>query len=184
MNRMSLFYLFTKQIKKWIPIFCRHTGLPWWHSGKESACQCIRFVFNPWVGKIPWSRKWQPTPAFLPGKFYGQRSLASSSPWGQKRVGHDLETKQQQTWGVEKGCFPPSPLNTNPKRIMNTQAELLISLMNTQQAELLISSKRDVHPSIHSELLCSLRVGHMPGPGGPKIMVQFLHLRTCCCCCC
>ena len=30
---------------------------------------------NPWVRKIPWKRKWQPTPIFLPGKFHGQRSL-------------------------------------------------------------------------------------------------------------
>ena len=33
-------------------------------------------------GKIPWSRKWQPTPVFLPGKSHGQRSLAGLSPWG------------------------------------------------------------------------------------------------------
>ena len=59
--------------------------LPGLHSGKESACWCRRHKrcgFNPWVRKIPWSRKWQPTPLFLPGEFYGQRSLASYSPWG------------------------------------------------------------------------------------------------------
>ena len=32
-----------------------------------------RHRFNPWVGKIPWRRNWQPTPVFLPGKFHGQR---------------------------------------------------------------------------------------------------------------
>ena len=37
---------------------------------------------------------WQPTPAFLPGKSHGQRSLAGYSPWGRKRVGHNLVTKQ------------------------------------------------------------------------------------------
>ena len=37
---------------------------------------------NPWVGKISWSRKWQPTPVFLLGKFHGQRSLAGYSPRG------------------------------------------------------------------------------------------------------
>ena len=45
-------------------------GVPRWHSGKESARQCRRRKrcrFSPWVGKIPWSRKWQPTLAFLPG---------------------------------------------------------------------------------------------------------------------
>ena len=40
--------------------------------------------FDPWVGKIPWRRKWQPTPVFLPGKCHGQRSLVGYSPWGCK----------------------------------------------------------------------------------------------------
>ena len=47
-------------------------------------------------GKIPWRRKWQPTPVFLPGKAHGQRNLADNSPWGHKRVGYDLVTEQQQ----------------------------------------------------------------------------------------
>ena len=64
-------------------------GLPLWHSGKESACQCRRYnrcMFNPWIGKIPWSRKWQTAPVFLPGKSHGQRNLAGYSPWGPKSV--------------------------------------------------------------------------------------------------
>ena len=40
--------------------------------------------FDTWVGKIPWRRKWQSTPVFLPGEFHGQRSLASCSLWGRK----------------------------------------------------------------------------------------------------
>ena len=59
-------------------------GLPRWLSGKEPACQSRRHGFNPWFGKIPWRRKWQPTPVFLPGKYHGQRSLAGYSPWGCK----------------------------------------------------------------------------------------------------
>ena len=46
--------------------------------------QCRRPRFNPWVGKIPWRRKWQPTPVILPGKSHGQRSLVGYSPWGHK----------------------------------------------------------------------------------------------------
>ena len=42
---------------------------------------------DPWVGKISWKRKWQPTPVFLPGEFHGQRSLAGYSPWGHKESG-------------------------------------------------------------------------------------------------
>ena len=37
-----------------------------------------------WVRKIPWERKWQPTPVFLPRKSHGQRSLGGYSPWGCK----------------------------------------------------------------------------------------------------
>ena len=50
-------------------------------SGKESTCNNRRCGFNPWVGKIPLRRKWQPTSVFLPGKSQGQRSLAGYSPW-------------------------------------------------------------------------------------------------------
>ena len=43
--------------------------------------------FDPWVGKIPWRRAWQPTPVFLLGESHGQRSLAGYSPWGLKELG-------------------------------------------------------------------------------------------------
>ena len=43
-----------------------------------------RCRFNPWVRKIPWSRKWQRTPGFLPQKLQGQRSLVGHRPWGHK----------------------------------------------------------------------------------------------------
>ena len=55
---------------------------------KKPACQCRRCKrcrFNPWAGKIPWSKKCQHTPVFLPGKFHGQRSLVlGNSPWACK----------------------------------------------------------------------------------------------------
>ena len=64
--------------------------LPRWCSGKESACQCRRRRFSPWVRKIC-RRKWQ-LPVFLPGKSHWHRSLAGYSQWGPKRVGHDWAT--------------------------------------------------------------------------------------------
>ena len=70
-------------------------GLPRWLTGKESAYQCRRCRFSPSVGKLPWRRKGQPTPVFLPGKSHGQRRLVGYSPCGAKRVGLDLITKQQ-----------------------------------------------------------------------------------------
>ena len=72
-----------------LPSFLPRTieGLPRWLSGKESACQCRthkRWGINPWVGKTPRRRKWQPTPVLLPGKSHGQRSLVGSSAWGRR----------------------------------------------------------------------------------------------------
>ena len=52
--------------------------------GKHVCLQYGRPGFDPWVGKIPWKRKWQPTPVLLPEKSHGQRSLVSNSPWGCK----------------------------------------------------------------------------------------------------
>ena len=54
-----------KQLKN---VYVWKHGLPRGYSGKESSCQYGRCKFNPWVRKIPWSRKWQPTPVFLPGE--------------------------------------------------------------------------------------------------------------------
>jgi len=58
-------------------------------SGKEPACKSKRHKrhgFDPWVGKIPWKRAWQPIPEFLPGESHGQRRLAGYSPWGHKEL--------------------------------------------------------------------------------------------------
>ena len=58
--------------------------------GKESACKCNRHkrhAFDPWISKIPWSRKWQPTPVFWPGEFHRQRSLEGYILWGHKELG-------------------------------------------------------------------------------------------------
>ena len=54
--------------------------------GKEPACLCRRPGFYPWVGKTPWRRKRQPTPALLPGESPAQRSLVAYSPWGCKEL--------------------------------------------------------------------------------------------------
>ena len=62
-------------------------GFPGGSEVKAAACfclQCKRPGFHPWVGKIPWRRKWQPTPVLLPGKSHWRRSLVGYSPQGRK----------------------------------------------------------------------------------------------------
>jgi len=61
-------------------------GFPGGASGKESAGQCRRHRFDPWGWQIPWRKKGQATPVFLPGESHRQRSLVSYSPWGDKEL--------------------------------------------------------------------------------------------------
>ena len=79
-------------------------GLSRWLSDKESAYQCMRHGFYPWVRKIPWRRKWLPTPVFLPGKI----------PWTEEpgllslelqRVRHDCVTEHTHTVGLLDWAF-------------------------------------------------------------------------------
>ena len=73
-----------------------------WLSGKESACQCKRYRFDPWVEKIPWRRKWQSTPAFLPGKPHGQRNLEGYSPRGLKEPDMTEHAHKDRRWKANK----------------------------------------------------------------------------------
>jgi len=57
--------------------------------------------FDPWVGKIPWRRKWQSTPVFLPGKSHGQRNLVGYSPWHHK-VLEMTEQLSAHTWEYQQ----------------------------------------------------------------------------------
>ena len=56
-------------------------GFPGGSEGKASACNAGDPGLIPWVGKIPWRRKWQPTLVLLPGKSHGWRILVGYSPW-------------------------------------------------------------------------------------------------------
>ena len=72
-------------------------GLPWWLSGKESACNAGDIGLHPCCGKIPWINKWQYTLLFLPAKSHEQRYLVGYNPWGRKRVRYNLATKSSTT---------------------------------------------------------------------------------------
>ena len=60
--------------------------------------------FDPWVGKIHWRRKWQPTPVLMPGKSYGRRSLVGYSPRGRK----ESDTTEQPHFHFFFTPCPPS----------------------------------------------------------------------------
>jgi len=67
-----------------LDLFSPSSDFPGGSDGKASCLKYRRFGFSPWVGKISWRRKWQPTPVFLPGKSHGRRNLVGYRPWGCK----------------------------------------------------------------------------------------------------
>ena len=86
-------------------------GLPRRHSGEESTCQCRtykRHGFDPWVGKIPWRRKWQPTPVVLPGESHGWRSLAGYSLWVGKESDRTEHSHTHTHWLMFAKLWIPS----------------------------------------------------------------------------
>ena len=100
-NTLSLFLCIhiVAKVKKCL-LSNSYVGFPSGSLGKESACNEGDKGISPWVGKIPWVEKWQPTPVFLPGKPHGQRSLVGYSSKGGK--GSDAnELKHRQTYDRE-----------------------------------------------------------------------------------
>ena len=114
---------------EFIRVICLR-GLPYGPAGKDST-------FNvgdtgdassiPWVGKVPWRRKWQPTPVCLPEKSCRQRSLAGYNPWGWK----ESDTTEQLTlfkivalrssftrlWQITLGCLQKSVFFAEDKNV-------------------------------------------------------------------
>ena len=95
-------------------------GLPWWLSGKESACQCRRHRFNPQVRTIPWRNKWQPS--ILAWEIPWTEEPGGLQSMGSQRVRQDLATKQelqlclQVPFSFTSKCLPkglPNKCSTN-----------------------------------------------------------------------
>ena len=95
------------------------------------------------AGKDPLGRAWHPTPVFLPGGSHGQRGLAGYSPWGRKRVGHDLATEQ-----------PPTEVQQVFLRLVHARAACLYLLAG-------VSAFR---PSVHSSRIPETQRQHPNDP--------------------
>ena len=86
-------------------VVCILLWASWVAQEQRINLQCRRQGFYPWVKKIPWDRKWQRTPVFLPEKCHGQRSLVNYSSWGLKELdmtGHSTHTYTHHTPGDGK----------------------------------------------------------------------------------
>ena len=91
---------------KYLPLDLGSTwGCPGGLDSKEIACNTGDPGLIPGGVKIPWRRKWQATPVFLPGESHGQRSLVGYSPWGCKELDRteSLPLIYILTWGFPGG---------------------------------------------------------------------------------
>ena len=100
---------------------------------KTPAGQCRRHTFDPWVGKIPWRRKWQPTPVLLPGQSHGQRSLVGYR-WGRKESDRTEQLNTiMDTNEHKKNRFAKKKRKTGLLNHKTKQASLATKLWNRCQ---------------------------------------------------
>ena len=105
----------------------RPARLPKRPHGKASPCQCRRCKFGPWVGKIPWRKRWLPIPVLLPGKSYGQRSLVDYSPQVRRRVRQDLQTNL--SWTGQDATIAGGPAFQHCGQLRGLRGWILVKLL-------------------------------------------------------
>ena len=84
----------------------------------------MRPGFDPWVGKIPWRRSWQPTKVFLPGESHGQRSLAGYSPPGHKELGATEGLSTAPHTGSKAALLPSQQANKPGDEVLRQEEQL------------------------------------------------------------
>ena len=111
--------------------------------------------FDPWVGKILWRRKWQPTPVFLPRKSHGLRSLVDYSPWGRKESDttewlHLAQWARRWSWSNPHTYLPSAP---------STPAQGVVVAIYTSQTPRLSATK----PRVLDSQFWSQQLGELLG---------------------
>ena len=127
-------------------------GLPRWHSGKGSACQCKRHKkhrFHPWIRKIPWGRK--PTPVFFLGRVHGHRRLSMRSA----RVGHDRTRVRTHLSGSLECRLGEARANWWGESFQSQHAATLISRIIFPQMDLVWLQKTPISERVLLMLLYS-----------------------------
>jgi len=140
----------------------------WWRIPLPSR----RHGFDPWVGKIPWRQKLQPTPVFFPGKFHGQRSLVGYSPWGHKESG-------MPTAWVRLNSFHFNQSSVSSLTFLTCTFHLRISGHSRARSNFLWRPVTFTGPPALSSLSPLSRTpipGHAPGPS-PKSWSNLLWHR-------
>ena len=88
-----------------------------------------RCRFDPWVRKIPWSRKWQLAPVFLLGKLHGQRSLVGYCPWGHKKL--DMTERLSACTRMHARAHTHTHTHTHTTRLQVSTTKTQLSTIRT-----------------------------------------------------
>ena len=146
-------------------------GFPRWCGSKESACQSRRCRFDPWVGKIPWRRKWQPTTVFLPGESHGQRSLVGyshgvtkSQTWLRTQTALWLLIGHQATLSIGEVEHQPPPRPSLPADLEQSPWFILLLLYASHCSSFVpVGYNTCAHSQAHTyTYICTLTIGHSP----------------------
>ena len=121
-----------------------YSGITRWHSGKESACQCMGHRFLG--GEDPPEKEMATYPVFLPGNFHGQRSLAGYSPWGHKEMWLSTHSviSRNCVWSLDKkhGLLGPCLQEQDREGNMVKPSEVLLILPEIKAAHIVQSNCR------------------------------------------
>ena len=113
-------------IISYVSVYC-----PGGSDGRD-CLQCGRPRFDPWIGKMPWRRKWQPTPVFLPEEFHGRRSLVGYDPSGHK----ESDTTERLTLSQPPGNDQTAELPCSSLYLQRPPAEsLCVHYLNENDAK-------------------------------------------------
>ena len=154
-------------------------GLPRWLSGKESTCQCRRHGFSPWVGKIPWRRKWQLTAVFLPGESHGQRSLVGYSPWS--RTESDRTERTHVIHYCRENNLTPKSWTKKSSTCLQSHNFPLRFLLNTESHLKFPDNEIDSTPSLKRNSVSDMpqkrnRVSAPEPPGDSLLFTRQRHV--------
>ena len=136
-------------------------------SGKESTCQCRRLrrcELDPWVRKIPWRRKWQPTPVFLPGESHGQRSL-----WAAVHGVTESDTTEHthtHTYTHREGCWNVMGPAIPSRWFGRCLSTSLSCGIDKNVLRLVLSRNANSHHYSRASLMAGSVVGNPPASAG------------------
>ena len=154
-------------------------GFPGGTHGQETAFQCWRHkrcYFDPWIGKIPWRRAWQPTPVFLPGESHGQRSLVGCSPQG--HTGLDMtEVTQHAAPYIPSGPITAVWWNHLPPGIHIVPMLCYAMLSHFSHVRLCVTPQTAAHQALPS-LVLFLFIFKSQLPVLPPCYVRYLLFLT------